>query len=371
MFLPPFFAASNERLSDELEFGEHEEGPEEVGGVGGGGFVGEEFEGGVEFGGVGGAGEGGEIEGVEEVGGGGPGVFEEVCGALIEGGGEGLAVGEVEGFEGGDFVGAHGDDLVAVWAAEGAHEEVAFDEGGADHAGAGGGALGEEGGALLLEGLVPGGEDFDGGDGGEVFGEGTKAAVFAGGRAGAELPGGVAVEGGDGVVGEFGVGLEVEACGVRAFAGVLGEDDDLVGAFLEFVVEGDGEELGPVGAFDDFAAVDVEGALVVAGEDGGTGGGGVIEGPGGAEEEGFVGGRGFAIGGGGAPDPLAGEGDVGGFGVEFATEDGGVHFGGGGAGELPDGVDELFGGEAAGAGAFEEVVACVFGDDFGAGLVEV
>jgi hypothetical protein len=31
----------------------------------------------------------------------------------------------------------------------------------------------------------------------------------------------------------------------------------------------------------------------------------------------------------------------------------------------------LLGGEAAGAGGFEEVVACVFGDDFGAGLVEV
>ena len=148
-------------LANEHEFGEHQEGPEGVLNGGRCGFRTEKFGNGGEFcrGWI-------ACEGVvEEVGderfGRWPVLDAELDSAFMKGFGEGGSIGEIDGLERGQLVGTHGDDLIAVGTSEGAHEEVALQQAGPDHAGGTVGTLGEKGGALFMEHFGPRADRFD------------------------------------------------------------------------------------------------------------------------------------------------------------------------------------------------------------------
>ena len=96
------------------KLGQHEHGPEHVGDSGGGRFVAQHFQGGSKFGLRRCADQGVGVDPRDQVTAGGPVTLHELLGPFRQSSRQKGTVGEVDRFQRGEFVGAHGDDLIAV-----------------------------------------------------------------------------------------------------------------------------------------------------------------------------------------------------------------------------------------------------------------
>src|SRR5438552_10228471 len=108
-------------LPNELKLWQHQYGPEQVLNGLGGWLGADHLASGSQFFGGGWTREGGEVEAVDGVGGSFNVGGKPLLGAFFDGTGEGLAVGELDGLKRRQIGGPHGDNLITVGAAEGAH----------------------------------------------------------------------------------------------------------------------------------------------------------------------------------------------------------------------------------------------------------